>query len=148
MYSLRTAKKEDVHFLFDVSTTAMLPIRKKANPDLVLDLKKEFKNYSKNFVPEKIQVVQFNGIDVGRLRVVRTPGEIYVGGIQILPKFQGKGIGEAIFVDLIKESNKLQAPIRLEVSKINEIAKKFYKKLGFFKVGEEGTNIILEYSTR
>jgi len=145
MYTLRIARKEDLHFLFEVSTKAMLPIRKMLQPNLELNLEKEFKEYSKKFTPEKIQVIQFGGIDVGRLRVVRSTVEIYVGGIQILPAFQDKGIGSAIFMDLIKEANELKIPIKLEVAKVNEIAKKFYKQFGFVKVDEKNTDFILEY---
>jgi len=145
MYSLRAAKKEDLHFLFEVSTKAMLPIRKLLDPNLQLDLEKEFKDYAKKFVAEKIQVIQFNGLDVGRLRVVRSADEIYIGGIQILPEFQNKGIGSAIFADLIKEANELKIPIKLEVAKVNEVAKKFYKKLGFVKADEKGTDWLMEY---
>ena len=145
MHSLRTATQKDLEFLFNVSTTAMMPLRLTANPDLVVDLKKEFEDYAKNFVPEKINVVQFNGVDVGRLRVVRSPEKIYIGGIQLLPEYQGKGIGSLVFADLVKESDDTQIPIKLEVSKQNPVAQKFYKKFGFIEVGEEGTNLKLEY---
>ena len=148
VYALRTAQQDDLHFLFDVSTKAMLPIRKTQQPNLELDLEQEFKEYSQKFVPEKIQVIQFNGIDVGRLRVVRSAGEIYIGGIQILPSFQDKGIGSAVFTDLVKEADKLQVPIKLEVAKVNEVAKKFYKKFGFISVGEKGTDWIMEYNPK
>lgn len=145
MYTLRMANKDDLHFLFEVSTKAMLGVRKLLKPNLELNLEKEFKVYFKKFVPEKIQVIQLNGIDVGRLRVVRSSDEIYIGGIQILPEFQHKGIGSAVFTDLVKEANQLKIPIMLEVSKVNEVAKKFYVKLGFVKVNEKDSNWIMKY---
>jgi len=137
------AKKEDLHFLFEVSTKAMLPVRIALQPNLKPDLEKEFKAYAKKFEPNKIQIIQFDGKDIGRLRIVRSADEIYVGGIQILPTYQNKRIGSAIFEDLIIEAKELKVPIVLEVSKVNDIAKKFYKKLGFLKVGEKGTDWIM-----
>ena len=144
-YKLRTAKNKDLKFLFEVSTRAMLPIRKINQPNLQLNLEKEFEVYTKKFEPAKIQVIQMNGRDIGRLRIVRTQEEIYVGGIQILPKWQKKRIGSAIFSDLIKEANKSQLPIMLEVAKVNKIAKRFYERLGFKKVGEKETDLIMKY---
>lgn len=148
MYTLRIANKYDLHFLFEVSTKAMLPIWKLLKPNLELDLEKEFKEYSKKFVPENIQVIQLNGIDVGRLRVVRSSDEIYIGGIQILPAFQNKGIGSAVFADLILEANQSKIPVMLEVSKVNEKAKKFYVKLGFVKVDEKDTDWVMKYQSK
>ena len=148
MYTLRTSTKDDLHFLFDVSTKAMQPVREIIKPDLELDLVKGFKDYSEKFEPEKIQVIQFDGEDVGRFRIVRSEEEIYVGGIQILPQFQNKGIGSEIFKDLVKEANDLQKIIRLKVSKVNKIAKKFYEKYDFVSIGEEGTDFIMKYTPR
>ena len=144
-YELRSAKKEDLEFLFEVSTKAMLPVRRVDNPNFEPNLEEEFKEYAKKFIPEKIKVIQFEKTDVGRLRVVRTSSEIYIGGIQILPKYQNKGIGSAIFEDLVKESQALQIPVKLEVAKVNPRAKKFYESFGFVTVGEKGTDWIMTY---
>ena len=147
-YKLRKAEEKDLEFLFEVSIKAMLPVRRVNKPDFEPNLEEEFKEYAKKFVPEKIQVIQFGKKDVGRLRVVRAPDEIYVGGIQILPEYQEKGIGSAIFKDLVKESEKLKVPIKLEVAKVNKRGKKFYERFGFEKVGEKGTDWIMRYEAK
>ena len=144
-YELRTAKKKDLEFLFEVSTIAMLQVRRVNKPNFQPNLEEEFKEYTKKFIPEKIKVIQFEKTDVGRLRVVRTSDEIYIGGIQILPKYQNKGIGSAILEDLVKESEKLKLPIKLEVAKVNKRGKKFYESFGFVTVGERGTDWIMKY---
>ncbi|MCB9798556.1 GNAT family N-acetyltransferase [Candidatus Nomurabacteria bacterium] len=144
-YTLRTATQADLPFLFDVSTKAMLPVRKAHTPQLKLDLDKEFQEYSEKFDPKKIQIIGWNNTDVGRLRVVRSPDQIYIGGIQILPTFQKKGIGSAIMIDLIKESDARHIPIRLEVAPVNIIAQTFYEKLGFVKIGKKKKDWIMEY---
>jgi ribosomal protein S18 acetylase RimI-like enzyme len=144
-YELRAAKKKDLEFLFEVSTIAMLPVRRVNKPSFQPNLEEEFKEYAKKFIPEKIKVIQFKKTDVGRLRVVRTSDEIYIGGIQILPKYQNKGIGSAILEDLVKESEKLKLPIKLEVAKVNKRGRKFYESFGFVTVGERGTDWIMKY---
>lgn len=147
-YKLRPAKKKDLNFLFQVSTKAMLPVKIAINSNFAPNLDEEFKAYAKKYEPEKIQVIQFENIDVGRLRIVRTLEEIYIWWIQILPEYQNKGIWSAIFKDLITESNKLNIPIKLEVAKVNNKAKIFYEKFGFETVGEEATDWIMIYKAK
>jgi ribosomal protein S18 acetylase RimI-like enzyme len=146
LYSLRGAVRSDLEFLFKCSTEAMKPTVEKLNPDIVFDYETEFAKYTNKFNHTEIQVIQYDGFDVGRLRVVRSKESIYVGGIQILPEFQGKGIGGAIFNELIQESDETKIPIILEVHDINTRAIDFYKKLGFVKVDKEKEKTVLKYS--
>ncbi|MCR4279500.1 MAG: GNAT family N-acetyltransferase, partial [Candidatus Zambryskibacteria bacterium] len=85
------------------------------------------------------------GKDIGRLRIVRSPESISIGGIQILPEFQGRGIGTAIVKDLIVESETTGTPITLEVHYINEQAISFYKNLGFQETGKTEKQFLMEY---
>lgn len=144
-FTLRQATAEDLHFLFRVSTEAMRPVNKAINPGKIVDLEKELEIYTAKFDPEEIEVIQYQDQDVGRLRVVRLAESIYVGGIQILPEYQGKGIGTGIFTDLIQESKKSNNPILLEVHNVNSHALSFYIKLGFEKSGKTDTQTILQF---
>lgn len=144
-YSLREASSSDVGFLFKVSTEAMRPVDIALNPDKVFDSEAEFETYQQKFIPEEIQIISYLNEDVGRLRVVRSLDSIYIGGIQILPEFQGKGIGSALFRDLIIESNKTGLPITLEVHDVNQNALEFYISLGFESVGHEGNKTHMKY---
>ena len=136
LFTLRQATEEDLLFLYRVSTEAMSPVSELSD-SLEKSEEERFAEYKKKFAPEAIQVIQHNGIDVGRLRVVRSFDSIYVGGIQILPEHQGKGIGTALFTELIEESNQTRIPILLEVHDVNTRAIAFYKSLGF----EEGERV-------
>ena len=42
-------------------------------------------------------VIEFNGTPVGRLRIVRPGGEIFIGGIQILPNISERDLEVASF---------------------------------------------------
>lgn len=142
--SLRGAREEDLEFLFEVSTEAMRPVVELLHPEGVPDRTEEFRRYKERFNPEKIQVIQYDGKDVGRLRVVRFSASIYVGGIQILPEFQNKGIGNAIFAELLAESKRKRIPIILEVHDVNTRARAFYKKFDFKEIGREENVTILK----
>jgi ribosomal protein S18 acetylase RimI-like enzyme len=143
--SLRKATDEDLNLLFKISSTAMRPVVETLNPGKVFNETEEFEKFKAKFDPSKLDVIQYEGKDVGRLRIVRSPESIYIGGIQILPEYQGKGIGTALLADLIKEAEGSGLPILLEVHDVNEKAIAFYKGLGF-KEGEKiGNQTVMRY---
>ncbi len=145
-YSLRKATPSDARFLYEVSTKAMKPVVDALNPNKVVDEERDFAEYTAKFDPSKIDIIQVDGKDVGRLRVARTPESIYIGGIQILPEYQGRGIGTALFTNLIRESIDSRIPIMLEVHDVNVDALTFYKNLGFQQDGREANKTIMRYS--
>lgn len=144
-YRLRKASAQDVVFLFNVSTEAMRPVVESLHPDQTFNTESEFKNYQEKYIPDEIDVIQLDGVDIGRLRIVRSAESIYIGGIQILPEFQNRGIGTVIVTDLIQESNSVGIPITLEVHEVNTKALNFYKKLGFVEVGREEGKLSMRY---
>lgn len=127
IYALRDATWGDLGFLFSVTHAV------NRRPDYDREL--EYLKFKKKFDPQEIQVIQYQGEDVGRLRLEERPKYIYVGGIQLLPAYQSKGIGSAIFADLIKESFFVRLPIVLEVHQKNDGAHRFYRRQGFVMVG-------------
>ena len=145
VYSLRRATAEDLPFLFNVSTEAMKPVVAALNPEREFNREDELEKYKAKFNPNEIELIQYEGQDVGRLRVVRSSESIYVGGIQILPEFQGKGIGTALFTDLMSEAKQSQKPIVLEVHDVNEDAVSFYRKLGFKEGEKVGNQTVMRY---
>lgn len=68
---------------------------------------------------------------VGRLRLIDTDKELFIGGIQLLRKYQGMGLGSSILHFLIKQASEDNKCLRLEVQKSNPRAKKLYMSLGF-----------------
>ena len=104
----------------------------------------KFEEYKQDFKPAEIQVVCLADESVGRLRVVRGD-EIYIGGVQILPEYRGRGLGTAILESLIEESKETSKPIRLEVFHDNQKAFALYEKLGFKVVEENEQQKIMLY---
>ncbi len=141
--TLRQAQKEDLLFLYNVSTQGLQPV-----VEALSSAPETFEEFDRTFIPEQVQVIQYEGENVGRLRVVRSKESIYIAGIQILPEFQRKGIGTKIFEDLIQEAEELHVPITLEVHEVNTSARTFYAKLGFTQIGvvEDKPKLILQYT--
>lgn len=142
----RPAVSEDIKFLYSVQKTAMQPVREILDNKLEKDVEDDFEKYQAKFDPAKIQVIEYNGQDVGRLRVVRSGESIYVGGIQILTDYQGMGIGTTVFNTLIDESNLTKIPVTLEVHDVNHKARAFYEKLGFQESGKVKGKTIMIYT--
>ncbi|HRH24220.1 MAG TPA: GNAT family N-acetyltransferase [Candidatus Paceibacterota bacterium] len=144
LFTLRQATEEDLFFLYRVSTEAMRPVSELSNAPARSE-EERLTEYKKKFVPETIHIIQHNGEDIGRLRIVRSSDSIYVGGIQILPEHQGKGIGTALFTELIEESNRMRIPILLEVHDVNTPAIAFYKRLGFQEGEKVKDQVVMRY---
>ncbi len=124
----------------------MRPVTDALNPDRVFDREKEFAEYKAKFKPEDIDIIQYNGQDVGRLRVVRSAESIYIGGLQILPDFQDMGIGSAINERLIEESNRTGIPIIGEVHHVNEKNMHIKRKFGFEEISRNDVQAVMKYT--
>lgn len=81
-------------------------------------------------------VIEFDGQRVGRLRVVRTDEQIEIAGLQVLPAYQGRGIGTAVMTTLMQEGQTKALPVVLQVDKDNPDAKRLYLRLGLAQYGE------------
>ena len=103
-----------------------------------------FEEYKQEFNPGEIQAICSGGETIGRLRVVRG-AEIYIGGMQILPEYRGRGVGTAILESLIEESKNTSKPIRLEVFHNNLQAFGLYESVGFKVVEENDQQKIMLY---
>jgi ribosomal protein S18 acetylase RimI-like enzyme len=109
------------------------------------DMLEKLSDYKNAFQPEKIDVIEEAGEPIGRLRVVRG-GDIYVGGLQIMPEHRGRGVGTQIINELINESEGTGNRIKLEVFHSNPRAQKLYEKLGFEVVDENEDQKIMQYT--
>lgn len=131
--SLREADTDDQKFLFKVVHTSMQPVYE-ASGDVIKDEETAFREFQKKYTLKDLKVIQYEGKDVGRLRLETTDdGFIYVNGIHILPEYQNLGIGTSILSDLVTESKRSGIPMRLEVRDVNTRAKTLYKRMGFIE---------------
>ena len=130
-FALRPADEQDVEVLTDALMSS--------NSDEI-DLDASAIEYCKKRVLTEIRgqipysityVVEHRGERVGRLRLVEEDKELFIGGIQLLPKYRGMGLGSSILRSLIEQASEANKCLRLEVQKNNPKAKKLYLRLGF-----------------
>jgi ribosomal protein S18 acetylase RimI-like enzyme len=138
-YELRPATEDDAKLMFRLQKLDGAYL----DQDDVEQAAK-FEEYKKDFNPDEIQVVCLFSEPIGRLRIVRG-SEIYIGGMQILPEYRGRGFGTAILESLIEESRQTAKPIRLEVFHNNLPAFRLYQKVGFKVVEENDQQKIMVY---
>ena len=141
---LRPARKDEDAFLFKVyaSTRATemawldwTPEQKEAF--LQMQSTAQLKHYRLNYPSAEYQIIEQNGVAVGRLIVDRSKNPILLMDIALLPEYQGKGVGTAIVQDLMAEAARKSWSLCLHVETFNP-AMQLYSRLGFVKSGELG----------
>jgi ribosomal protein S18 acetylase RimI-like enzyme len=147
----------------NLSVTYMLiPITTLEQVELLRQIRNDcrlFMTRSTNEISKEQQLDWYNLIDRNKMRLflfyenyhgVSSPGPIGYGVVKIennevlltgglSSKQRNKGMGIVLFDMLVKESKKLNLPIKLEVLKTNERAKTIYDRLGFVTTGETDT---------
>jgi ribosomal protein S18 acetylase RimI-like enzyme len=76
------------------------------------------------------KIIQLDGVDVGRMTVTRKREVIVLDEIQVLPEYQGRGLGSQAIQGLLAEATEKRIPVELMLLKLNP-AKRLYDRLGF-----------------
>lgn len=134
MYSLRPATEADYEFLYRLHVAAMGEYVA-ATWGWEESWQREY--FDKKWDPRGRRVIQVNGRDAGVLVVSWRSDEIYLELIELLPIYQGRGVGTVVLQDLIARSREQRLPLVLHVLTVNEPARRLYRRLGFHVVEEE-----------
>lgn len=138
--SLRPATERDATFLFDVIKASM-----QAYIDQTYGWNdaRQHNYFQRNFKAADHQVIVYQGQDIGRwsIRVGKTT--IFLANIQLLPAYQGQGLGSAIIRALLRAAQETGLDVSLQVLKSNPAALRLYERLGFQVMGETKTHYLL-----
>lgn len=86
--------------------------------------------YMQNYLHSSFNVVISTDTLAGRFYVNRMPGEIRIVDISLLPEYRGRGIGEGLMSDVLREGDERSVPVSLHVES-NNPALTLYRRLGF-----------------
>lgn len=100
--------------------------------------------YESRFPEANYDVILYEGRPAGRLWVARTPEQIRLLDIALLPEFQKRGVGARLVGQLIEESERTGTPLRHMVFELNTEAFRFYERLGFERVDRTGMYVLME----
>ena len=98
-----------------------------------------------DFSPANQQIVQVEARDVGVISVTRRPPELFLDNIQVVPDYQGQGLGTALISDLQDRARTEDVALALRVNLRNR-ARLLYKRLGFVITGQSDTHYYLRWS--
>jgi ribosomal protein S18 acetylase RimI-like enzyme len=104
----------------------------------------QYAQYHERFPDAEYSVILYGGSPAGRFWIGRTPEQIRLLDIAILPEFQNRGIGAALLGSLVAESERRGLPLRHMVFKLNTAALRFYHRLGFSQIDDVGAYIHME----
>ena len=90
-------------------------------------------------------VIELDGRDAGRLRVVRTDDELELSGLQLLPTYQRRGVGGAILRELLAEAEATGRRLVLSVERDNPRARAFYESHDLRVVGETERELVMAF---
>jgi len=139
----RPATDADVDFLTEVVIEATLDQGRLPDDCDEVDFRAGFGAWTSEQVQgdgagSSIQVVQVDGDDAGRLRVVRRDGLVEIAGLQLLPRHQSHGFGRQVVETVVAQARADGLPVELGVEKDNPRARAFWERCGFSYVGEDG----------
>lgn len=153
--SLRPVAPEDDEFLLGVyastrdaelSQVVWPPGEREAFVRMQFDAQR--REYAARFPDAEYDVILLDGRPVGRLWVGRTPEQIRLLDIALLPEAQGQGVGTLIVSSLIEEARASGKALRHMVFMLNPEAKRLYERLGFEPIEDFGAYLHMEWKDK
>lgn len=147
-HTIRPATEDDVGFLTDVVIEATRAQGRRPADFDEADYRTGFAEWTEEQVLGEVtgsvtSVIGLDGRDVGRLRVVRTDADLELGGLQLLPSYQGRGIGGAILRELMSEAEASGRRFVLSVERDNPRARAFYESHDLHVIEETGSDFVM-----
>ena len=149
--ALRAVQAEDEDFLLSVYAASRADEMALVDWDeaqkmafLRSQFEAQYAAYHERFPDAEYSIILYKGNPVGRFWIGRTPEQIRLLDIAILPEFQNKGVGAALLKSLLAESEAAGRPLRHMVFKMNTAALRFYERFGFSPIEDVGAYIHME----
>ena len=89
------------------------------------------------------QIIDYSGKNIGAISKTDHDDHVFLNEIQLLPEFQGQGIGSALITQELDRVEMMDIPMRLRVLKQNRQARKLYERLGFVVYGETEAHFLM-----
>jgi ribosomal protein S18 acetylase RimI-like enzyme len=125
---LRPASASDREFLFTLHCTTM---REVIATTWGWDEAFQQADFDRRFAQAIVWIVETQGCAVGSLWVEWKPDSLYIHELQVLPAFQGRGLGTAIIQHAIEQGASRALPVTLSVVPATARARYLYERLGF-----------------
>ncbi len=111
---------------------------------LQMQFQAQQRHYAAQYPAATHQIIVGDASPVGRILTARTPPEIWLVDIALLPTHRNQGIGTRLIQDLLQEARAASQSVRLHVAKTNLVAMRLYTRLGFTSIADDGMYILME----
>jgi ribosomal protein S18 acetylase RimI-like enzyme len=101
-------------------------------------------DYQANYPRAAYQVIERDGVPIGRLYVDRQPDQILIVDIALLPEYRGAGTGSVLMSEILNDSRQTGKPVRLHVELFNP-AQAWYERLGFRTIENVSVYSLMEW---
>ncbi|MYN15684.1 GNAT family N-acetyltransferase [Rugamonas sp. FT107W] len=102
------------------------------------------RHYRAAYPDARFDIVELDGVAIGRFYVARLPGMTHVVDISLLPPWRGQGHGTELLRGLQRDAARDGAGISMHVEGSNP-AQRLYERLGFRVTGDAGPYKMLEW---
>jgi ribosomal protein S18 acetylase RimI-like enzyme len=111
---------------------------------LTMQFHAQQQDYGRRYPAAEHRILLRGGQAAGQYRVDRTPAEIHLIDVSLLPQARNGGLGGALLRRLREEAAQTQRPLRLSVARDNR-ARRLYERLGLVVIASTGTHFTMEW---
>jgi ribosomal protein S18 acetylase RimI-like enzyme len=144
-FNLRPAMEEDRDFLYSLHCRTMRDVIEKT---WGWDQASQRNDFDRRFREYIVSIIESEGQSVGGLLLESRPDSIYIHELQVLPEYQGRGIGTRVVENLIEQAAARGFPVTLSVVPANPRARNLYERLGFEVTAVEAPFIRMRHDCR
>jgi len=141
--ALRAASTEDHDWLYGLHTLTMRDVIEQT---WIWDEAWQRQDFERRIREYLAFVIEHEARDVGGLVVETRPESTHIHEVQVLPEFQGRGIGSAVIQQVIAQAASRGVPVTLSVALANSRARRLYDRLGFQVIDKQPPLVRMRYS--
>ena len=145
LYILRKATDEDKSWLEMLRRKVYREIFEKTWGDW--DEARHKRHFNSSWEEGGISVIMKDQEAVGMIQLEEMPNCIEIKEIQILPVYQGAGLGGQVLLNTIKRAQEGNKDLHLSLGLQNDGAYRLYKRLGFIESERSATHIYMKRSS-
>lgn len=150
-YALRPEREADVPFLLQLYAStrqqelAVVPWTEAEKAAFLASQFRAQRDYYRAYIPAcSFDVIERNGVPVGRLYLEPRRTQIHVVDIALMPAHRGNGVGTAIMQALQHAASASGRGVGIMVETFNP-AMRLYRRLGFVDIVDHGVYIEMEW---
>jgi ribosomal protein S18 acetylase RimI-like enzyme len=102
-------------------------------------------HYAQHYPTARFDIVERDGVPIGRLYVDVWPEEIRIVDIALMPEARNGGLGTALMTQVLEEGRAAGKPVSIHVEAFNP-ALHLYRRLGFREAGTNGVYYLMRWT--